>query len=183
MQSGERQELLKRFSNEKDVFLKTKLLESLIRSADMRVSEIAKQTGVSTAYISQIRRISRIPDVLADGYYSKLISASHLIIISRLKTESDMLKIYEEILSLGLSAVESEALVRENLYGIKKNGSYLSPEEKKENVTFLSNTYHDTELSIIQTRIKSKLIFTFKGDLAHTGKLVRKMLQKLRAEK
>jgi len=183
MLNDEKQDLLKRFSNEKDVFLKSKLLESLVRNADMRVTEIARQTGVTTAYVSQIRRIVRIPDVLSDGYYAKLISASHLIIISRLKTEVDMLKVYEEVLSSSLSAVETEALVREKMYGIKKNGSYLSPEEKKEQMTFFSNLYPDTELSVIQTRIKSKLIFTFKGDLAHTGKLVRKMLQKLRAEK
>ena len=174
-----KQELLKRFINEKDIFVKAKLLESLIRDAGIRTGEIARQAGVKASYLSQLRRINRLPDEIADSYYAKLISASHLLILARLNSSESIKKAYEEILEQNLTAVDTEALVREKLYSIKKVGNYLTDEEKKAFVADFSARYPEGELSIMQTRIKSKLTVIIRGDLKKTGGLLRKILEKM----
>ncbi len=175
----QKDELLKQFVTETDVFIKSKLLESLIRDAGMRVGDIAQSTNLKPSYLSHLRRIARIPDSVYDGYYNNLISASHLFILSRLKNDKDIVAAYEKILENNLSAVATEILIREKLYGIKKKGEYLSAEEKKRLVQHISDEYGGAELDIMQSRIKSKIMITLKGDLDKTGRALRKILEKL----
>ena len=69
--------------------------------------------------------------MIVDGYYSKLISISHLFMISRLKTKEDMMKIYEKVLSQNLTVLQTEAEVRDILYQIKTTGLVLDKNELK----------------------------------------------------
>lgn len=87
MHDTERLDLLDKFRTEQDIFRKYFFLEKLIREANMRVFAIAKHTGLTSSYLSQLRRVGKVPDMIRDSYYGQLLSASHLIIIARLKNK------------------------------------------------------------------------------------------------
>ena len=73
----------------------------------------------------------------------------------------------------------TEELVRDILYGIKTEGEYIGPEEKKEYSERVMGLRKNLKLKIIQTRIKSKIILEVKGNLENTSKIVRGLLKNI----
>jgi len=102
-----------------------------------------------------------------------------LFIISRIKDPAKMVNIYEKVLADSLTVKKTEELVRDILYGVKTEGNYLSPEEKKIYIEKLAAARKNLNVHIIQTRIKSKIILEIKGNLENTGKEVRSLLKSL----
>lgn len=161
-----------------DYFQKAKLLLFLKRDKGVRVSEIGKKIGLKPSYISHILRLNHLPELVKDGYYSKLISVSHLFIISRLKTHKQIIEVYEKILSDDLTTQKTESMVREILYQLKDRGEYLGKEERDE----FSKNYNGTDTihtQIIQSRLKGKLIIEIKGNLEKTSEELRKIMNLL----
>ncbi len=162
-----------------DYFQKAKLILYLKRDKGLRVSEIGKKIGLKPSYISHILRLNHLPELVKDGYYSKLISLSHLFIISRLKTDKQIIEVYEKILSDSLSTQQTESMIREILYQLKDQGTYLSQEERLE----FAKNYNGTDYirtQIIQSRLKGKLIIEIKGNLEKTSEELRKIMELLR---
>lgn len=162
-----------------DYFQKAKLILFLKRDRGLRVNEIGKKIGLKPSYISHILRLNHLPELVKDGYYSKLISVSHLFIISRLKTDKQMIDVYEKILGDNLSTQQTESMIREILYQLKDRGEYLSQEERSE----FSKNYNGNDAirtQIIQSRLKGKLIIEIKGNLEKTSEELRKIMNLLR---
>lgn len=168
--------LIEQIKTEKDPFVKSRLISQLIKEKGWSVKKLAQSLNCKPAYISHYLRLRKIPEIVIDGYYNKDISLSHLFVLSRLKTKEEIVSAYETVLAKGLTVMKTEELVREMLYQIKTEGETLSKEEKEE---YLKKIPKDFQVKIIQSRIKSKVIFEIKGSLKKTTILLRKLLDRL----
>lgn len=162
---------------ETDIFTKAKLISHLNKGKQVRIIEIARKLGIKPSYVCHILRLTRLPEIIIDGYYSKLISLSHLFVISRLKDEKKLLPVYEQILSKNLTVQETEEIVREILYQIKTKGTRLTKEEIAQFINRLKG--QNINAKVIQTRIKGKIIFEVKGSLEQTTVFIRKIIKKI----
>ena len=90
-----------------------------------------------------------------------------------------MIEVYEKVLGDSLTVKATEELVRDILYGIKTEGVYIGPEEKREYGEKVTGLRKNLKLKIIQTRIKSKIILEVKGNLENTSKIVRGLLKNI----
>lgn len=167
--------ILTKIKFSQDFFEKATLLLLLKREKGMRVIEISRKLALKPAYISHLLRLNRLPDFTKDGYYSKLISISHLFIISRLKTAKQIMEVYEKVLADNLTTQQTEELVREILYQIKDRGEYLLSSEK-ENFTKSYEKKDNVKARIIQSRLRGKIIIEIKGNLEKTSAELKKII-------
>ena len=163
------------FNNEKDHFKKSNLLHKLAKEHSLKLAEISKNINLSPSYISHIMRLKKLPDLIIDGYYSNQISITHLYIISRLLEVKDMIQIYENVLTNNLTTLETDDLVRQKLYGVKSEGTYLLDEDKNTIIEKLNNILAG-KIKIVQTRVKSKIIIELKGSLKETSDKIKKLM-------
>ena len=176
---SEEDNLIESIKKETDVMQKVRLLTHLTKTLDVKIIDIARKIKVKSSYICHLLRLKRLPEAILDGYYSNSISLSHLFIISRIKDKTKMIDVYEKVLADSLTVKATEELVRDILYGIKTEGEYIGPEEKKEYSERVMGLRKNLKLKIIQTRIKSKIILEVKGNLENTSKVVRGLLNKI----
>ena len=168
-------ELYYEFNNEKDHFKKSNLLHKLTKEHNLKLVEISKNINLSPSYISHIMRLKKLPELIIDGYYSNQISITHLYIISRLLEVKDMIQIYEKVLTNNLTTLETDDLVRQKLYGVKSEGTYLLDTDKSIIIEKLNNILAG-KIKIIQTRVKSKIIIELKGSLKETSDKIKKLI-------
>jgi len=168
--------LIEQLKLEVDPFAKAKLIFSLIHDHNWYLKDVAKTLSYKPSYICHYLRLNRLPEIIIDGFYSKDVSLSHLFIISRLKNPADMISAYEKVLGKNLTVLQTEELIREMLHHIKTEGESLTGDEK---IQYQTRLPKDFKLKIIQTRIKSKLIFEVKGSLTKTTKAIRQLLDKV----
>jgi len=164
---------------EKDYFIKAKLILFLVKEYDLKNKDLSAKLGIKPAYLCHIKRLSRLPEIIIDGYYSKDITLSHIFIISRLHDKKEMAIVYEKILSKNLTVLQTEDLVRELLHNIKPGGQELTKAEKEAFISKIKNKYKDTKINIVQTRIKSKLLVEIKGNLEKTTPTLRSLIEKI----
>ena len=176
---SEEDNLIESLKKETDVMQKVRLLTHLTKTLDVKIIDIAKKVKVKSSYICHLLRLKRLPEAILDGYYSDSISLSHLFIISRIKDKTRMIEVYEKVLGDSLTVKATEELVRDILYGIKTEGVYIGPEEKREYGEKVTGLRKNLKLKIIQTRIKSKIILEVKGNLENTSKIVRGLLKNI----
>jgi len=162
---------------EENFINKAKSLKKLVESSGLKKKEVAKKLGLKPSYLSHILRLNRLPEMVIDGYYSDLITISHLFVLSRLKERQQLTEIYEKVLAGNLTVKETEEKVREALYQIKTKGSYLK--DKEELIKRFKEKFPEITIKIIQTRIKGKIIFEVKGDLGKSSKVIKKLVKKL----
>jgi len=172
--------LYSNFKNETDPFKKAKILLILKKDKEIPIIQISKNLQLSSSYLSHMLRLNKLPDLIIDGYYSDLISITHLYIISRLHNSKDMIDVYEKVLSKNLTTLETDEIIRDYLYAIKSEGEYLSKDEKKSMIDYL-DSLDQISTKIIQSRIKSKLILEFKGSLKETTEKLKKIFNLLRS--
>jgi predicted RNA-binding protein with RPS1 domain len=86
-----------------------------------------------------------------------------------------MIKVYEKILEKNLTISETENLVRELLYQVKNQGTYLSSEEKSRFVKSIESLGDNVKAKLIQTRVKGKLIIEIKGNLKETTEVLKRI--------
>lgn len=171
--------LIEEIKSEADLMRRVKLLQELVKRDDVKVKDVADSLGFKPSYICHLIRLNRLPEAVVDGYYSSLISLSHLFIISRVKDKEKMMNVYEKVLAESLTVKKTEEHVRDVLYAVDSRGDYLSSLEKENIIGKITNLRKNLKLKIIQTRIKSKIILEFKGDLENTGKELRSFLKNL----
>jgi len=111
--------------------------------------------------------------LVIDGYYARNISLSHLFVVSRLKNKDEIIKLYEKLLSKPMTVLQTEEIVRENLYGTKTKGEHIQKDEIKRFENFIKRD--NIKVKIIQTRIKSKCIIEIKGNLEKTYRIIKKI--------
>jgi len=171
----EEEKYVEQIKKETDVFIKARLLNFLKKEKGWRVIDLSQRLNLKPSYICHLLRLNRLPEIVVDGYYNKMISKSHLFVLSRLPSEKEMIKVYELILEKNLDVSKTENLVREIVYQIKNEGDYLSLEEKEDLIKKIESLEENIKAKVIQTRVKSKLIIEIKGSLKKTSKILRKI--------
>lgn len=171
--------VVEQIKKEENVINKAKLLRFLTVDKEMRIKDISGLIGMKESYICHILRLNKLSDMIVDGYYSKMISISHLFIISRLHSDADIATAYEKILSDNLTVGQTEELVREVLYKTKTVGDHIPKDEAAKMSRTVSTLFEGVTLKIIQTRIKSRAVFEIKGSLAQTTLALKKLIDRL----
>ncbi len=145
-----------------DYFGKSKLVNFLVHQKHIKIKDLAPALGLKPSYLCHIMRLAKLSEIVMDGYYSKLISMSHLFVISLLHSETDIMDIYEEVLSRGLTVLQTEDLVRKRLHGISPGGTYFGEEKLNKQKNILKKKFN-ADTKVVQTRIKTKLIIEWQG--------------------
>ncbi len=157
-------EYIEQIKREPDYFGKTKLVNFLIHQKHIKVKDLASALGLKPSYLCHIMRLNKLSEVIMDGFYSHLISLSHLFVLSLLKTQEDILTVYEKVLAENLTVLQTEELVREKLHGIQPGGEYIEKSEVNSLQTTVSEKFK-AEAKITQTRLKTKLLIEWKGSM------------------
>lgn len=167
------------FHTEHDIFKQASLIETLRREKEMRVHEIASLLKLQSSYVSHYLRLLKLPHIVVDGYYGKFVSKSHLFIIARLPDQKAMIEVYEETLAKGLTAFQTEEMVRQRLYGIKSEGSYIPLSEIQAFEQNIKKKNNKIKTKIIQSRTRGKLILEVEGSLFFSTEILRSMIERL----
>ncbi len=173
--------LLSEVNRETDFFKRAALLKTLKEDKKVTTKELARRLAMKASYVCHILRLNKLPDMVIDGYYSKLISISHLFIIARLKDHEQMIEAYEKVLSSSLTSAATDGLIREMLYNIKPEGKHLSKESLQELKDKIIDEKTNIDIKIIQTRIKAKIIIETWGNLEETSSVIRTITSKIRS--
>jgi len=171
--------IIGQISQETDVFNKARLIKYLIKEHQLRVIDLEKKLNLKSSYICHLLRLNDLPPLVIDGYYSGLISLSHLFVLSRLKDEQKLINLYEKVLSDNLTVAQTEEALREVLYQIKTKGEYLKKEEIEKLTNKLKKIFPNLKIKLTQTRIKGKLIFEIKDNLEGSSKAISWLIDKL----
>lgn len=172
-------EVVEKIKKEDDIFSRARLVRHLLKDKKVKVVDLAKKLGINSSYVCHINRLNRLPDIIIDAYYSKLVSVSHLFLISRIRDFKSMVEVYEKILSNGLSIQATENLLREYLYGIKPKGGYLQDKDRIKLEAGIGKQFENVNAKILQTRVYSKLTIEIKGNLDKTSKILKELAKKL----
>jgi len=171
--------LITQIQSEQDYFTKAKLLQYIIYDKQLRIIDLSKRLKIKPSYICHLLRLNKLDPMIVDGYYSKLISISHLFMISRLKTKENMMVVYEKVLSQNLTVLQTEEEVREILYKIKTIGLCIDKREQKKIESLLSDHSKNVKAHLIQTRVKAKITIEMKGSLSETTENIRSFISKI----
>ncbi len=162
---------------QEDPFQKARSIESLVRAKRISVKELGLAIGMKPSYLCHIMRLTKLPPMVVDGFFSSTVSLSHLFVISRLKTRSDMAEVYERVLTEGLTVALTDEAVREKLYKIKNDGEYLSrPERDRLERVFDGK---NIRVKVMQSKIKGKVVFEVRGNLKTTSSTLRRLMNLL----
>lgn len=153
---------VEQIKREPDYFGKTKLVNFLIHQKHIKVKDLALALGMKPSYLCHIMRLNKLSEIIMDGYYSKLITMSHLFVLSLLKSQEDIMNVYEIVLRDGLTVLHTEELVREKLHGVTSGGEYVD-KTTIQNAKLRLKDRFGAETKVVQTRIKTKLVIEWKG--------------------
>jgi ParB family chromosome partitioning protein len=168
------QEHIDKIKNEKDIFTKTRLIQSAIQDG-MKGKDIASKLAVKPSYLSNLLRILKLPEIIIDGYYSNTISLSHLIVLSRLKTEDDLVSVYEKILSENMTVLQLDEVVREKLYSLDSKGTKIPQEIKNKIIEKYRRLGEKVHVQVTQTQIQAKVVIVSKGNRIETTEFLEKL--------
>jgi hypothetical protein len=173
------QDTIEQIKQNEDFFQKAKLISYLQKEKKVTTKALSNYLEMKPAYVCHITRLNKLPELVIDGYYSKLISVSHLFIIARLKDQQKMLEVYEKVLGEGLTVIKTEELVREHLYNIKSEGEHIDKGDFDYVRAKLKQIDSDIDLKVVQTRVKAKIQIEIHGSLKKTSKIIKTLLDKL----
>lgn len=166
---------IEQIKSEPNIFNKAKLLQFLNVDKQIRINQLARALSVHPSYVCHLLRLLRLPELIIDGYYGKAISMGHLFILSRLKDQESMIKLYEQILAQNLTVLQVEGRVREILYGVKTTGDRLSEETKKKLINRVEKIDPSIKVTMVQTRIRATVEVSIKGSLSKTSEILKKI--------
>ncbi|MFZ2026497.1 MAG: hypothetical protein WAV30_04385 [Microgenomates group bacterium] len=169
-------EYIDQIKNTTDYFAKAKLITFLVRQKKMKVKDLASALSIKPSYLCHIMRLSKLSEIIMDGYYSELISMSHLFVISLLHSEEDIMEVYEMVLRDSLTVLQTEELVRTKLHGVSSEGEYIQDVVLDRVRSKLKDTFK-ADAKIVQTRIKTKVIIEWKGSRGDRKKDVERFLR------
>jgi hypothetical protein len=170
---------IERIQQEKDHLQKAQFIDEYRKSHSLSIKTLSDALKMQPSYVCHYLRLLKLPSIVIDGYYGKMVSATHLYIIARLKTQVQMQEAYEEVLAKSLSSQQTEALIREKLYGIASNTERLSKSEIDAYIKNISEQYPELKITVVQTRIKGKILFEIKGDTSISTSLISHILNRL----
>jgi len=167
-----------------DPLSQAQMLVELKASAPVANKDIAEVLGMKPSNVSHLLRVTKLPEMVLDGYVSKQISFTHLILISRLKKQDDIVNLYEEILQNGYTALQTERRIREILYLVDNFGNYVNKDKLKMYEQRIEKSLGiGAKATIIQTRIKTKVLIEMSGNLAKTTEFIDTFVTRFRAKR
>ncbi len=166
--------LLQQLQSESDPIKQAGLIAQLRRQG-VATKQIASIMNVHSVQVSQLARLNNLPEIVLDGYYSKLLTLSHLIFLSRLKNDEKVMYAYEQILAQNLSALATERLVRELLYQIKTVGHRYDARLMAQVQSVLEKK--GTSMRVIQSRIGAKIVLEKKGNMQDTTAWIQNVME------
>lgn len=167
-----------------DPLVQAQMIGEYKKEFDVSNTEIAQYLDIKPSYLSHLIRILKLPEIIIDGYMSKQITFTHLVILSRLKRQEDMVAIYEEILKENMNVAQTETRIRHVLYLVDTVGKYISAERLDKIKDKISAALDgDVSVSIIQTRIKTKVILEVSGDLQKTSDFIESFSSRFRPKR
>lgn len=172
-------DIINKILSTKDVYKKAQYIDFLRTEKNITLAQISRLINLKPSYTAHIVRLIKLPEIIIDGYYSKLISATHLFIISRLYTPEQMIRAYEKVLAKSLPAHETEHFIREILYDIKVDSNMMTKKELSDFTEMFKDLHKGVNFKIIQTRLRGKIICEIKGGAKDTSLILRKLAQKL----
>lgn len=175
MNTKSTEELFELLKQEQDILRKARLIHHLRIDKEVPLKKIAEILKKHPSYVSHMIRLLRIPQLAADGYYSGQISTTHLMILSRLQTETQMKEAYEEILKKDLTAPQTEMLIRQLKFDVASDDHLISPKE----LTKISNNLqekHEARVRIFQSRVRGKIIIEKRGKTQDTAQFIKKLV-------
>ncbi len=144
---------------------------------------LASLLGVKPSHLSHLVRILRLPEIVLDGYASKMLSLTHLIIMSRVSDPDKLVSLYEEILARNLTIAQTEHRVREILYQVDSLGQYLGTDKLRMYEERLISALGAGKVKIVQTRIKCSITIELKGNLDLTSQYLEDIASRFRRKK
>ena len=181
MQNASQSELIYQLTTEHDIFKKARVVDVLRTEYDLRLPEIASHIHKHPSYISHVHRLLRLPQLVVDGYYSKQISATHLMILSRLQTTAEIEEAYEEVLTNNLTSTQTELVVRRMKYDVESDSKHISPDELKKTEILLQDKLQG-KVRILQSQVRSKIVIEQRGPASQTSAFIREIVKKLKSE-
>lgn len=167
--------LLDKIRNETDPIVKARMLVVVTREKNMPVYVVGKELNLSPAYLCNLMRVARLPEIVIDGFYSKNVSLTHLLVISRLKNDDDIVDVYEKTLQNNLPVAGVESLVRAKLYDVTSDGKRIEPDIVMSIQDVFKKIDPTLTVEIVQTRIKARVSITVKGNMAKTTQALQKL--------
>src|SRR3989338_244926 len=171
------EESLNILESSSDPFEKASVLNSLHKDYDLPIKDIASKLNKSSSYVCNMIRLLKIPDLVRDGFYSNMISLTHLAILARLKKSEDIISAYDEVLKHSFSCPQTEEYVREKLYGIIADGEYANSEIYQQIKKKFGSLDARLTVKIVQSRIRLRILLEAKGNVNETNEVLGKLLR------
>lgn len=167
-----------------DPLSQAQLIVELKQNESIPNKVIADYLGMKQSNISHLLRVTKLPEMVLDGYQSKQITFTHLILISRLKNQNDAASLYEEILKNNLNVLQTERRIREILYLVDNFGNYVHKDKIKAfEDRIVRSIGGSTTTEIVQTRIKAKITIEVKGNLETTSTFLESFISRFRSKR
>lgn len=173
------QELFDKLNQEQDVLQKALIVKQLRFDREVSVKRIASAIHKHPSYVSHLLRLTKIPQIVVDGYYAEQLSPTHLMILSRLQTEAEIIDAYEQILKANLTASQTELLVRKFKYDVEDEGKSIDTahlEELEKELRDLLNA----KVTLIQSRVRTKIVLEKRGNTDMTTSFIEEVVEKLK---
>lgn len=180
---GEAQTIVNQIKEHSDYFQKAKLIQYLNTQKQVSIKNISQALALKPSYVCHILRLNKVADIIIDGYYANLVSLSHLFVLSRLKTQEEMLEVYERILSDNLTVLQTEYVVRERLHHVDSKGTRLAKEDLEAFAAKIAAGYENVSVKMLQTRIRGKLVIEVKGNVSKTTEFLQSLLARFQDKK
>ncbi len=164
---------------ESDPIEKSKLLTILHSDKEITITSIAQELGYTIAHVSNLLRLSRLPDLILDGYYSGLVQYTHLLLLSRLKSQKDMIEAYELTLQQSFTTAMLEDYIREKLHNIETFPDKVDSQTKDAIRNFFSTLDPSAKIKLVQTRLRTKITITYEGNTKKTTSILEKLCSQL----
>ncbi len=172
-------ELLDTLHKEKDSFKRAKIIHHLYKGEMIPLKDIAIHLKKHPSYVSHYLRILKLPEIVIDGYYGKNVSCAHLMMLSRLDDEQEIIATYRTILGKNLSTKQTEILIRNKKYHVATTNTRIDPDNIKQIKKKLEEVFPEVKFEILQSRIRGKISIEFLADTQTTSKQIERVFNKL----
>lgn len=172
-------ELIQKIKQEKDAVAKARIIHDVVATGSVTKAEIARLLGVTSAYISSMLRLPRLSETVIDGYYSGLITMSHLFVIGRLLDHSEQVDLYEEIVKHQWPTTEADEYIRKKKYGIESYPHVVDAEDVRQLKKFFASIDPNFKVHVHQSRIRFFIKAELSGDRMKSYNAVKKLMKKL----
>lgn len=175
----ETQELFDKLNAEHDILKKAEITHTLRFDREVSIKRIARAINKHPSYVSHLLRLRKIPQIVIDGYYGKLISGTHLMMISRLDSEREIIELYKEVLKRNLTVSQTETEIRKLRYDVADTGTSIDVKALEDFEKDL-RYYLEAKVTLLQTRVRTKIVIEKRGTVEETREFLEDIIRKLK---